>query len=168
MGTLASAVSMIVRPDAPTRPGPLRRPAAARFAARFALVLVGLGTLAGWAVSPAGAQTNSCAKHGCVDVVAVNGLVDGIEADVERCRVLAESSPSIVTPLNRLIGYEASARIAKHAVKRGLTIADAVRDLGHVDRGELSEEQLAAALDVTAMTGAPAPSQNQEKAPDQG
>lgn len=81
MGTLASAVSMIVRPDAPTRPGPLRRPAAARFAARFALVLVGLGTLAGWAVSPAGAQTNSCAKHGCVDVVAVNGLVDGIEAD---------------------------------------------------------------------------------------
>ena len=94
--------------------------------------------------------------------------VDGIEADVERCRVLAESSPSIVTPLNRLIGYEASARIAKHAVKRGLTIADAVRDLGHVDRGELSEEQLAAALDVTAMTGAPAPSQTQEKAPDQG
>ena len=81
MGTLASAVSMIVRPDAPTRPGPLRRPAAARFAARFALVLVGLGTLAGWAVSPAAAQTNSCAKHGCVDVVAVNGLVDGIEAD---------------------------------------------------------------------------------------
>lgn len=81
MGTLASAVSMIVRPDAPTRPGPLRRPAAARFAARFALVLVGLGTLAGWAVSPAGAQPNSCAKHGCVDVVAVNGLVDGIEAD---------------------------------------------------------------------------------------
>ncbi|RTL08715.1 MAG: hypothetical protein EKK62_06200 [Acidimicrobiia bacterium] len=74
-------MSMIVRPDAPTRPGPLRRPAAARFAARFALVLVGLGTLAGWAVSPAGAQTNSCAKHGCVDVVAVNGLVDGIEAD---------------------------------------------------------------------------------------
>lgn len=94
--------------------------------------------------------------------------VDGIEADVERCRVLAESSPSIVTPLNRLIGYEASARIAKHAVKRGLTIADAVRDLGHVDRGELSEEQLAAALDVTAMTGAPAPSQDREKAPDQG
>lgn len=94
--------------------------------------------------------------------------VDGIEADVERCRVLAESSPSIVTPLNRLIGYEASARIAKHAVKRGLTIADAVRDLGHVDRGELSEEELAAALDVTAMTGAPAPSQDQEKAPDQG
>ena len=81
MGTLASAVSMIVRPDAPTRRGPVRRPAAARFAARLALVLVGLGTLVGWATSPAGAQTNSCAKHGCVDVVAVNGLVDGIEAD---------------------------------------------------------------------------------------
>jgi len=94
--------------------------------------------------------------------------VDGIEADVERCRVLAESSPSIVTPLNRLIGYEASARIAKHAVKRGLTIADAVRDLGHVERGELSEEQLAAALDVTAMTGGHTPSPDHDKAPDQG
>src|SRR5690606_41846151 len=63
--TLASAVSMIVRPDAPTRPGPLRPPAAARVAARFALGLVGLGTRAGWAVSPAGAQPAPCAKHGC-------------------------------------------------------------------------------------------------------
>ena len=35
--------------------------------------------------------------------------VDGIEADEERCRDLAEGSPSIVTPLNRFIGYEAAA-----------------------------------------------------------
>ena len=28
--------------------------------------------------------------------------IDGIEADVERCREFAESSPSIVTPLNKL------------------------------------------------------------------
>src|SRR5450756_1314479 len=33
--------------------------------------------------------------------------VDGIEADVARCRTYAESSPSVVTPLNRYIGYEA-------------------------------------------------------------
>jgi fumarate hydratase class II len=31
--------------------------------------------------------------------------VDGIEADEERCREYAESSPSVVTPLNRYIGY---------------------------------------------------------------
>jgi fumarate hydratase class II len=79
--------------------------------------------------------------------------VDGITAHVDRCRELAESSPSIVTPLNRIIGYEAAAKIAKHSVAHGLTVADAVRDLGFVERGELSEEQLASALDVAAMTG---------------
>jgi fumarate hydratase class II len=79
--------------------------------------------------------------------------VDGIVANVERCRQLAESSPSIVTPLNRIVGYEAAARIAKHSVKANLTVAEAVRDLGYVERGEISEEQLAKALDVATMTG---------------
>lgn len=79
--------------------------------------------------------------------------VDGITANVERCRQLAESSPSIVTPLNRIIGYEAAAKIAKHSVKANLTVADAVRDLGYVERGEITEEQLTRALDVTTMTG---------------
>ena len=79
--------------------------------------------------------------------------VDGIVANVERCRQLAESSPAIVTPLNRIIGYEAAAKIAKHAVKDGLTIAEATRDLGYVARGELTEEQLASSLDVMSMTG---------------
>ena len=48
--------------------------------------------------------------------------VDGLVANVERARALAESSPSIVTPLNRVIGYEAAAKIAKHAVKQGITV----------------------------------------------
>ena len=79
--------------------------------------------------------------------------VDGIVANVERCLQLAESSPSIVTPLNRIIGYEAAAKIAKHSVKKNLTVADAVRDLGYVERGDITEEQLAKALDVTTMVG---------------
>ena len=90
---------------------------------------------------------------GNVSRVLAERCVDGLVANVERCRQLAESSPSIVTPLNRIIGYEAAAKIAKHSVKANLTVADAVRDLGYVQRGEISEEQLAAALDVTAMTG---------------
>ncbi|WP_434056419.1 class II fumarate hydratase [Georgenia sunbinii] len=79
--------------------------------------------------------------------------VDGITANVERARELAESSPSIVTPLNRIIGYEAAAAIAKHAVVNGTTIRAAVEELGYVARGEVSAEQLDAALDVTTMTG---------------
>jgi len=90
---------------------------------------------------------------GNVSRVLATRCVDGIEANVERCRQLAESSPSIVTPLNRIVGYEAAAKIAKHSVKANLTVADAVRDLGYVERGEITEEQVATALDVTTMIG---------------
>ena len=90
---------------------------------------------------------------GNVSKVLAERCVNGIVANVERCLQLAESSPSIVTPLNRIIGYEAAAKIAKHSVKKNLTVADAVRDLGYVERGEITEEQLAKALDVTTMVG---------------
>jgi fumarate hydratase class II len=79
--------------------------------------------------------------------------VTGIEANVERARRNAEASPSIVTPLNRVVGYESAAKIAKHAIARGLTVREATIDLGFVERGEITEGQLDALLDVTTMTG---------------
>ncbi len=78
--------------------------------------------------------------------------IDGIEADEERCRELAESSPSIVTPLNRFIGYENAAAVAKIAVKERKTIREVVIEQGYVQRGEITEEQLDGALDVLSMT----------------
>ena len=78
--------------------------------------------------------------------------VSGLEADVERCLMYAESSPSIVTPLNKHIGYEEAASIAKQALKQGRTIKDVVVERGHVDNGTLTAEQLDAALDVLSMT----------------
>jgi fumarate hydratase class II len=87
--------------------------------------------------------------------VLADKTVAGLVANEERARAYAESSPSIVTPLNRVIGYEAAAKIAKHAVKNGLTIRQAVVDLGYVERGEVTEEQLDAALDVLSMTRPP-------------
>jgi fumarate hydratase class II len=78
--------------------------------------------------------------------------VDGLEANLERARAMAESSPSIVTPLNKLIGYENAAKIAKHSVAQGLTVREATIDLGFVERGEISLEQLDTALDVLSMT----------------
>jgi len=78
--------------------------------------------------------------------------VAGITADVDRMRAYAESSPSIVTPLNRYLGYEAAARIAKQALANGSTIRQTVLDLGYVERGELTETQLDEALDVDRMT----------------
>ena len=78
--------------------------------------------------------------------------VDGIEADVERCREYAEGSPSIVTPLNRYIGYENAAVVAKKALAERKTIREVVIEQGHVERGELTEAQLDEALDVMRMT----------------
>jgi len=90
---------------------------------------------------------------------AANHLADkcvaGIEANRERCRQLAELSPSIVTPLNRIIGYEAATKIVKHAIGHKLTIREAVIALGYVERGEVTAAQLDSALDVLAMTVAP-------------
>lgn len=78
--------------------------------------------------------------------------VDGLTANVERARALAESSPSIVTPLNRVIGYESAAKVAKNAVAKGITVRESVVELGFVERGEITEEQLDTLLDVLSMT----------------
>lgn len=85
-------------------------------------------------------------------VVLADKTIDGLTANVERARALAESSPSIVTPLNRIIGYEAAAKIVKHSVANSMTVREAVIDLGFVDRGEVTIEQLDSALDVMSMT----------------
>jgi len=81
--------------------------------------------------------------------------VIGIKANVEHCRTLAESSPSIVTPLNRYIGYENAAAVAKQALKESKTIREVVIENGYVADGALTEEQLDSALDVLAMTRRP-------------
>jgi len=78
--------------------------------------------------------------------------VAGIRTDPGRLRRLAESSPAIVTALNRFIGYEAAAAVAHQALETGKTIKEVVIARGHVDRGEITTEQLDAALDVLAMT----------------
>ncbi|UXY29660.1 class II fumarate hydratase [Streptomyces sp. HUAS TT20] len=78
--------------------------------------------------------------------------VDGITADRERAREYAESSPSVVTPLNKYIGYEEAAKVAKKALAARKTIRQVVLESGYVERGELTLEQLDEALDVLRMT----------------
>jgi fumarate hydratase, class II len=78
--------------------------------------------------------------------------IDGITANRERLQRYAESSPSVVTPLNRYLGYENAAAVAKRAVKEEKTIREVVLAEGYVDRGDLTEAQLDAALDVRRMT----------------
>ncbi len=78
--------------------------------------------------------------------------VAGITADAERLRRYAESSPAIVTALNRHLGYEAAAAVAHEALRTGRSIRDVVISLGYVSRGDITEEQLDRALDVLRMT----------------
>nr|MDT0663286.1 class II fumarate hydratase [Micromonospora sp. DSM 115978] len=78
--------------------------------------------------------------------------VAGLVANVEVCLAYAEGSPSIVTPLNRHVGYDEAAAIAKEALASGRTIREVVLARGHVDEGRLTQEELEAALDVLRMT----------------
>jgi fumarate hydratase class II len=77
--------------------------------------------------------------------------VAGITAFADRMRRLAESSPVIVTALNSYLGYEAAAQVAHEALETGETIRSIVVARGYVSRGEITSEQLDAALDVLAM-----------------
>jgi fumarate hydratase class II len=78
--------------------------------------------------------------------------ITGLVANEEVCRSYAEGSPSIVTPLNRYVGYEEAAAIAKQALATGRSIRDVTIERGHVTAGRLTEAQLDEALDVLRMT----------------
>ena len=83
--------------------------------------------------------------------VFADRCIAGIEANVERCREFAESSPSIVTPLNHYVGYDEAAKIAKQALAERKTIRAVVIERGHVPT-TLTEEKLDEVLDVLSMT----------------
>jgi fumarate hydratase class II len=86
-----------------------------------------------------------------VSRVFADRCVAGITANVERDREYAESSPSIVTPLNHYIGYDEAAKVAKQALAERKTIREVVLERGHVP-GALSEQKLDEVLDVLSMT----------------
>jgi fumarate hydratase class II len=82
-----------------------------------------------------------------VSTVFADKCIAGIEADVERCRTYALSSPSISAALNPYIGYEAVAKLVKDSAALGVDLRTLV-----LDRGLLTEEEVDRALDVEAMT----------------
>ncbi|WP_198141541.1 class II fumarate hydratase [Micromonospora sp. ATCC 39149] len=78
--------------------------------------------------------------------------VAGLVANADVCLAYAEGSPSIVTPLNRHLGYDEAASIAKEALAKEMAIRDVVIARGHVANGRLTAEQLDEALDLLRMT----------------
>jgi fumarate hydratase class II len=49
----------------------------------------------------------------------------------------------VVTPLNKYIGYENAAKVAKTALRRGEDHQAGRREMGFVEQGRLTAEQLA-------------------------
>ena len=82
-----------------------------------------------------------------VSVVFADKCIAGIEANVERCKSFAESSPSIGTSLNPYIGYEKAAEVIKESTKTGRSIRELV-----LERGWMSDTELDKALDTLAQT----------------
>ncbi|MHC4837413.1 MAG: class II fumarate hydratase [Planctomycetota bacterium] len=74
--------------------------------------------------------------------------IDGLELDAERVDTLMRQSLMLVTALNRHIGYDNAAKVAKKAYVDGTTLVEAVVELGF-----MTAEEFEAAVDPVAMTG---------------
>jgi len=79
--------------------------------------------------------------------VFADKCVAGIEANADRLKEYAESSPSIGTALTPYIGYEAAAEVIKESTRTGKSIRQIVRA-----RKLMTDAELDRALDVEAMT----------------
>jgi fumarate hydratase class II len=79
--------------------------------------------------------------------VFADKCVRGIEANTERLKAYAESSPSIGTALTPYIGYEVAAEVIKESTTSGTSIRPIVRA-----RKLMTDAELDRALDVEAMT----------------
>ncbi|MEE9161811.1 MAG: class II fumarate hydratase, partial [Candidatus Neomarinimicrobiota bacterium] len=74
-------------------------------------------------------------------------LVDGLQADEQRCADTIEGSLAMCTALAPVIGYDAAAAIAKEAFESGQTVREVARA-----KAILSEEELTRLLDPMSMT----------------
>ncbi|EWG06794.1 MAG: fumarate hydratase [Candidatus Aramenus sulfurataquae] len=59
-------------------------------------------------------------------------VVDGMQPNVEKMKRYAESSPSLITVISPLIGYDKASQIGK-MLNKGMSIREALRELGFKD-----------------------------------
>ena len=81
----------------------------------------------------------------CVNFAAQ--AIEGLVANEERCTELSEKNLSVVTALVPAIGYDASAELAKKALKEDRPLREVVKEAGLI-----SDEEVDRILDIKAMT----------------
>ena len=74
-------------------------------------------------------------------------LIEGLTANVERCREMVEKSVGIVTAINPHVGYETATLIAKEAISTGRSVREIC-----TERGILTPEELDVILSPFEMT----------------
>ena len=74
-------------------------------------------------------------------------LVEGLTANVERCREMVERSVGIVTAINPHVGYETATLIAKEAIQTGRSVREIC-----TERGIMTPEELDVILNPFEMT----------------
>ncbi|MBV8677066.1 MAG: class II fumarate hydratase [Planctomycetaceae bacterium] len=78
--------------------------------------------------------------------------VKGIEADVERCRLLIERSLAMCTALAPRIGYDNAAKIAKAAYASNRDVRDIAREMAETAPGFPTRDEIDALLDPHGQT----------------
>ena len=68
-----------------------------------------------------------------------DNCLKGLEPDLEKIAVNLDRSLMNITALNKVIGYEKSAEIAKLAYSRGIRLVDACTELGYLTEEEFNE-----------------------------
>ncbi|MGQ9696499.1 MAG: hypothetical protein ACUVRO_00705, partial [Armatimonadota bacterium] len=84
--------------------------------------------------------------------------VQGIQADVQRCKELLDRSTSLVTALVSHIGYEKATEVAVEALSTGETVQAVV-----LRRGLMPAEALAAVISPEALTKPGVPGRRQAR-----
>jgi fumarate hydratase class II len=79
--------------------------------------------------------------------VLAEKCIQGIAANVERCRDYAERTSSLVTALAPVVGYDAAAKVFKKSVEQNIPIRQAILDSGLLDANRVAE-----LLDIKALT----------------
>ena len=86
-------------------------------------------------------------------VVLRTRTVEGLDADVDRCRELLDRSTAVATALSPYLGYATTADVAKAAVAQGRAIRDIVLERGLLDAAALDRILSPEAMTRPGVTG---------------